>query len=519
VFRDVTARVEAEQALKRSEANFRTVLERSPTMTFVHANGRVLYANPAMAKGLGFSDPAEIIGEYALDRVHPDDRAVVLDQIARTAEGKSRRIEARMLPKTGGEVVVETEGVRIDYDGMPAHVVFCTDITERREMYARMAVADRMVSVGTLAAGVAHEINNPLTYVIGNLELLARELPSVLDGTSRIAPQELHAIVSDARDGAVRVAAIVRELRALSRSDESSKGPIDIEPVLASCLKMVGNELRHRARVFTSIAPDLPFVDATGSRLGQVFLNLLVNAAHAIPEGNVEASAIRVRAYADGGNVVVEIADTGVGIPAHVIGRIFDPFFMTKPIGQGTGLGLAISHEIVRSVGGSIAVESTPGAGTTFRVILPAAKRSAPATERAAAPAVTSTHARVLVIDDEAAVGRSIQALLAPEIEVTHVTRAGEALARIARGERYDVVLCDLMMPEMSGIELFLELQRCTPALARRVVFLTGGAFTDHARDFLEQAEHPPLEKPFTEQALRAAIERLTSPAGPASAG
>jgi CheY-like chemotaxis protein len=282
---------------------------------------------------------------------------------------------------------------------------------------------------------------------------------------------------------------------------------------------MVGNELRHRARVFTSFQPDLPPVDGNGSRLGQVFLNLLVNAAHAIPEGRVEASAIRVRAYADGGNVVVEISDTGVGIPPHVIGRIFDPFFTTKPIGQGTGLGLAISHEIVRSMGGSIQVESTPGTGTTFRVVLPAAPRAPAAPERAPAAPVKSTRARVLVVDDEPAVGRSIQALLAPDLDVTHVTRGAEALARVARGEGFDAVLCDLMMPEMSGIELFIELQRKNPALARRVVFLTGGAFTDQARDFLAHAEHPPLEKPFTETALRAAIERITSPGGPASAG
>jgi CheY-like chemotaxis protein len=202
-----------------------------------------------------------------------------------------------------------------------------------------------------------------------------------------------------------------------------------------------------------------------------------------------------------------------------VIGRIFDPFFTTKPIGQGTGLGLPISHEIVRSVGGSIDVESTPGTGTTFRVVLPAAQRTRVAAERGPAAAVASSRARVLVVDDEPAVGRSIQALLAPELDVLHVTRGSEALAKIAAGERYDAVLCDVMMPEMSGIELFLELQRYAPALAHRVVFLTGGAFTDQARDFLAASEHPPLEKPFTEGQLRAAIARVTSRGRRASAG
>jgi PAS domain S-box-containing protein len=516
-FRDVTARVHAEEALTRSEANLRVLLEKSPTLTFVHRHGMALYVNRALVDRLGYSDASELVGTSTLDLVHPEDRSKVGERIVlRMDAGGGDPIEVRFVHRDGSLVIVEAIGYRLVFDEQPAIVVFCIDVTERREMYARMAVADRMVSVGTLAAGVAHEINNPLAYVIGNLELLSRELPAVLGGTSRFPAQELHAIVADARDGAVRVAAIVRELRALSRTDESSKGAIDLEPVLVSCLKMVGTEVRHRARVFTSFQPDLPPVEANASRLGQVFLNLLVNAAHAIPEGRGEAAMIRVRAYADAGTVVVEIADTGVGIPPHVIGRIFDPFFTTKPIGQGTGLGLAISHEIVRSLGGSIDVESTPGTGSTFRVVLPAAPRKPAAPERAPAQPVSSTRARVLVIDDEPAVGRSIQALLAPELEVTHVTRGREAIAKITAGERYDAVLCDLMMPEMSGIELFLALQRCQPALARRVVFLTGGAFTDQARDFLAQAEHPPLEKPFTEDQLRAAIERITSSASPA---
>jgi CheY-like chemotaxis protein/two-component sensor histidine kinase len=348
---------------------------------------------------------------------------------------------------------------------------------------------------------------------MGNLELLARELPEVLAGSSRFPPSELYAIVNDARDGAIRVSTIVRELRSLSRSDESSKGPITLEPVLASCIKMVGNELRHRARVVQDIAPDLPAVDGNASRIGQVFLNLLVNAAHAVPEGRADANSIRVRAFGEGKGVVVEISDTGVGIPPQLMSRIFDPFFTTKPIGQGTGLGLAISHEIVRSLGGSISVESTLGVGTTFRVVLPAAARSSSAADPGAAPRRMPSDIRVLLIDDEAAVGRAICALLAPEIEVTHVTRAVDALERLDAGDRYDVVLCDLMMPDMSGIELFVELRAKHPALARKVVFLTGGAFTEQASEFLSRTEHPPIEKPFTEAALRAAIDRITSPA------
>jgi len=513
-FRDVTERVEAEEALQRSEANFRMLLERSPTLTLVHRDAKALYVNRALVDRLGFSDASELVGTNTLDRVHPDDRAAVVQRIAETMAGTPNEpLEVRLIHRDGSFVIVEALGVTLVFDGQPAIVVFCRDITERKEMYARMAVADRMVSVGTLAAGVAHEINNPLAYVMGNLELLARELPFVLANSSRLPPSELYAIVADAREGAIRVSTIVRELRALSRTDESSKGPIAIEPVLASCLKMVGNELRHRARLVQEIASGLPPVDGNASRLGQVFLNLLVNAAHAIPEGRVDANSIRLHAFAEDRSVVVEIADTGVGIPPHVIGRIFDPFFTTKPIGQGTGLGLAISHEIVRALGGSISVESALGVGTTFRVVLPAAERSAPIVDLAATPQRGAARLRVLLVDDEVAVGRAITALLSSDFEVTHFSCAADALACLANGDRYDIVLCDLMMPEMSGIELFVELRERHPALARKVVFLTGGAFTEQARDFLSRTEHPPLEKPFTEATLRAAIDRVTSAA------
>jgi PAS domain S-box-containing protein len=513
-FRDVTRRVEAEAKLQLSEANLRTVLEMSTTLTFVHRVGVVQWVNRSLAERIGAADSSELVGKPAFAFIHPDDHEMVRKRIQLTISGAPPEpIEVHLVGRDGAIVIVEAQGFRLEWYGQPSTVVFCRDVTERHEMYARMAVADRMVSVGTLAAGVAHEINNPLAYVMGNLELLTRELPEVLAGSSRFPPSELYAIVNDAREGAIRVSTIVRELRALSRGDESSKGPISLDPVLASCMKMVGNELRHRARLVQDIAPDLPPIEGNASRLGQVFLNLLVNAAHAIPEGRADANSIRLRAYAEGTNVIVEISDTGVGIPPQVIGRIFDPFFTTKPIGQGTGLGLAISHEIVRSLGGSISVESTLGAGTTFRVLLPATIRPILASESGAFARVPALRVRALLIDDEVAVGRAICALLAPEIDVTHVTRGADALTRIDGDDRYDVVLCDLMMPDMSGIELFFELRAKHPVLSRRVVFLTGGAFTEQARDFLSRTEHPPVEKPFTEATLRAAIERVTSAA------
>jgi PAS domain S-box-containing protein len=457
---DITERKRAEESLARSEANFRVLAERSPTIMMVHRDGNIVYMNPAGIAMLGYRSLEEVVGMPIIDLVHPDDRASVTTRMAHTAKhGGGAPGEARMRRRDGTYVIADGEGFVLDFDGLPSHVVVGSDVTERRELFARMALADRLVSVGTLAAGVAHEINNPLAYVSSNLELLGRELPRLLAGeASHLSREEIAELLKDAREGAARVGAIVRELRALSRSDDAP-GAVDIAAVLASCIKIAHNEIRHRARIVSDVEDKLPPATGTASRLGQVFLNLLVNAAHAIREGHAEANEIRVRAYSVPATreVAVEIEDTGAGIPPNVLGRIFDPFFTTKPVGVGTGLGLSISHEIVRSYGGSITVDSTPGAGSTFRVVLPVAVAQ-PALVSDAPAADAAVTARVLVIDDEHAVGRSIALLLSPEYDVTCVTRAKEALAKLTAGERFDAIVCDLMMPEMTGIDFYQHL-------------------------------------------------------------
>ena len=515
---DVTEQARAEEALRRSEANFRTLIERSPTAVFAHRDGKIVYVNPPMLAMVGYKRADELIGREALDLMLPEDRDLARAAIERTrVEGESVLKAARMRRRDGSHVYFESEAVRLEFDGHPSNVVFARDVTERREMFARIAVADRMLSVGTLAAGVAHEINNPLAYVMANLAILARELPALLadsEPSKRAVGSalDIESVLEDAQEGAARVSGIVRDLRALSRGDDETSGPVDVVAVLLSSLKMAQNELRHRARVIRELGQGLPPVHANASRLGQVFLNLLVNAAQAIPDGRTDANEVRVRAHssADGNSVIVEIEDTGAGIPPGVAGRIFDPFFTTKPVGVGTGLGLSICHQIVSSIGGQITVTSEPGKGSCFRVTFPtstsAASGSVNATNGLHAP---SSSSRVLMVDDEPALGRSTQLLLAPQHDVVPVTRAREALERLAAGERFDVILCDLMMPEMSGIEFHAHLTQSAPEYVGRVVFMTGGAFTDEARQFLASVGRPHIEKPFTEAALRNAIHGI----------
>ena len=517
---DVTEQIRAEETLRRSEANFRMLIERSPTAVFVHREGKVVYVNPPMVAMLGYDRAEDLVGRSALGLMSPEDREVARQAMERTRlDGQSALKATRMLRRDGSSVYIESDGVHIRFDGQPSNVVFARDVTERREMFARVAVADRMLSVGTLAAGVAHEINNPLAYVMANLAILARELPTLLAAAQpsvRVAGSALDiaTVLEDAQEGAARVSGIVRDLRALSRGDDETRGPVDVVAVVLSSLKMAHNELRHRAVVVRALEAGLPPVHANASRLGQVFLNLLVNAAQALPDGRTDANEVRVRARAsaDRETVIVEVEDTGAGISPSVAGRIFDPFFTTKPVGVGTGLGLSICHQIVSSVGGQISVTSEPGRGSCFRVTFPATTAAtADVADDANGPRSTGVRSRVLVVDDEPALGRSTQLLLAPQHDVVPVTRARDALARLSAGERFDVILCDLMMPEMSGIEFHEQLARSAPDHVARVVFMTGGAFTDDARQFLESVGRPHIEKPFTEAALRLVIRDIVA--------
>jgi CheY-like chemotaxis protein len=246
------------------------------------------------------------------------------------------------------------------------------------------------------------------------------------------------------------------------------------------------------------------------ARLGQVFINLLVNAAQAMPVGGADTHEIRVVTSTDAeGRAVVEVRDTGSGIPPALLGRIFDPFFTTKPIGVGTGLGLAISHSIVIGMGGEIAVESEVNRGTTFRVILPPARTlevtSIPPSTRSKTTEVRRS--AVLVIDDEASVGLVIRRVLRQH-DVTAVTSAREALDLLGCGKEFDVILSDLMMPGMSGMALYRRLVDDHPKMAPRVVFLTGGAFTAEAREFLDRVGNKCLEKPFAAERLRETVQK-----------
>jgi len=380
---------------------------------------------------------------------------------------------------------------------------------ERQDMESRLAFADRMASVGTLAAGVAHELNNPLMYVLSNLHLTREEIDSRGE-----APWLEHARqqLDEAIHGAVRMQNIVRDLKTFSRVDDEQRGNVDIQSVLESSINICWNEIRHRANLEREFSKT-PLVDVNESRLGQVFLNLLINAAQAMPERRVSANHITVRTRTDDdGWAVIEVVDNGTGIEPGRVSRVFEPFFTTKNVSEGTGLGLSICRNIVRDAGGTIEVESELDRGTTFVVRLPASTRTR-ATRTAQAPPTATPGARacVVVVDDEPLVGRAIRrALRGHDVQV--FTSGEEAVERLCSDEPFDVVFCDLMMPDLSGMEVFARVSEQCPEMASRFVFMTGGAFTPEAREFLKQSTLACLEKPFELRQIRDLVRERAEP-------
>ncbi|MDB4944849.1 MAG: Sensory box histidine kinase/response regulator [Labilithrix sp.] len=368
--RDVRERQEAHEKLARSEARFRAVIETMPDGALVHRDGRIVYVTPAALRLLGHESDAELLGTQVVDVVHPEDRALVRGrmEVMATVGGAVPVVEQRLLRRDGTMVTAEVSGLATVFDGEPAVLVVARDITARKEYEAQLVMNDRLASLGRLAASVGHELNNPLAYVLGNLTMMQRELAAAVE-LPKPRADRFGKYLQVVAEGARRMRDIVNDLKTLARGDAETSSPVDLSQLLDVCANMADHELRQRARLVKEYRERVQLM-GNETRLGQVFLNLLVNAAQSIPPGEARAHEVRIVLFTEDGRAVIEVRDTGVGIPPAIRERIFEPFFTTKA-GTGTGLGLAISHRIVTSAGGTLTCEPGEGGrGTTFRVTL-----------------------------------------------------------------------------------------------------------------------------------------------------
>lgn len=488
---------ESYQEVLESRQELRFVLERLPFAAAIHRDGRYIWVNTALVRLLGWDDADQFTGRSMLEDTHPEDRVELAKRMA-TAAGGTSSGEFRVIRRDGTVAIFEFAPTQmVQFEGQSARLLVAGDVTERNRARDQLAIADRMQSLGMLAAGVAHEINNPLTYVQLSIETLAREAKS----TSSIAAS------ATALEGIERVRGIVGDLRTFARPDDAAIGSVDLNEVVESTLRLAGKTIVQSAELQLSLGT-VPSVKANRARLGQVVMNLVLNAHEAVEERG--GGVVRVVTAMDGDRVRLEVADSGVGIAARDLSRVFEPFFTTKPVGRGTGLGLAICHRIVTGFGGTIAVESTRTAtrDRTLRTFVRVSLSPGDAVvEEPVARAAAPGRRRVLVVDDEPAVGRAIATALGAQHDVEVVDGGRAALARLQAEASFDLVLCDVMMPELDGIGLYEAIEKTLPSLARRFVFMSGGAFTPRARAFLSRCANSRLEKPFRIDQVLALID------------
>lgn len=381
----------------------------------------------------------------------------------------------------------------------------------RKRAEARLAVTERLASVGNLAAGVAHEINNPLTWLVSNL----REIESGLAED----PPDVRLLlrwVKEANEGVDRIRSIVEGLRTFIHGADDQRSPMQVETALDLALKVAAGELRGRVKVEKRYG-DTPDVLANAGRLSQVFLNLIVNAAQAFEDGDDRRNHLVLTTSSDGYDVLVDVTDNGPGIPREYVSRLFDPFFTTKPVGVGSGLGLSICVNIIRSLDGTLDIDTEVGRGTSFRIRLPqapAARFSDPesmsvpeedlrAAERATPRRVKRLRRpRVLLVDDEPRVLEALARVLRRSFEVVPCRSGREAMGIVRAGLRLDAVVSDLRMADGSGIELHKQLEDHAPHLASRCLFITGGGFAPGEQEFLDAPERRWMSKPLEPRKL-----------------
>lgn len=500
----------------------------------VDGDGRVAFMN-AIAEELIKQPEAAVRGRPLSSLLHllnENTREPIADPVPRALQaGALTRLPLNVAAVTGGRevpVAYSVAPMSDDQGKICGAVAVIKDLTEQRQAQQQVAVADRLASLGVVTAGIAHEINNPLTYVLGNIEFLAEEIetlrrtteppvsPAALD-TVRECIQGLGSLVREVQTGAWHVARIVADLSSFSRRDTDPQ-PCDVVERLEWALRVSHSAIVRHARIKRIFLP-VPRARVNEGRLGQVFLNLFLNAAYAMRDTDASRNELTVSvatAPQGKGEVIrIAIADTGCGMTADVLKRIFDPFFTTKPPGVGTGLGLSVCQGMVAEMGGEITVTSTPGKGSCFVLHLPVA--DAPPLENVIAGALLGLRGRVLVIDDDARVLTVVHRMLSSIHDVVTIASARDALD-LLQNEAFDVIICDLLMPDMSGMDFYRKVATTYPDVAWRIIFLSGGANAELATAFFATVPNVALQKPPSKVQLLRAIELQLTAAGSASA-
>jgi len=502
---DIRRRESTELALRDSEGRANALLDTVPdVMLSLDGSGVVLAVLNHHDSDLGRRLEA-FVGR-SLDDCADGSSTRITQAVARALQQRSLVTVTCSCHALGSEQSREIE-VRIAPAAENEAVGVVRDITQEKAIEAKLRVTDRLAALGTLASGVAHEINNPLSYVSANLGFAQEQLEAAGAGLPDSVRSEATSALAEAREGSRRIRDIVAGLRERSSAGDDVIGSVDANEAVQTALRMLDNEVRHRARVEVELGP-IPYVVASPLRLLEIMLNLVTNALQALPDRPSDENRLRVRTRrGDPGRVAIEVSDNGVGMRPELLSRIFDPFFTTKEPGVGTGLGLYLCHRFVFAFGGDISATSAEGQGTTFYISL---RESAQEPRvRTVPPGVRPEVRSILVVDDEPLVLRSLTRMLC-SYDVVPASSAREALDLCGQ-RQFDVILCDMMMPGMDGVDFHQAVEGVRAGSAASIVFMTGGAFTDRAQRFLATVPNPWIEKPLTRERLLQVIQEQTA--------
>ncbi len=505
ISRDVTERKKMEEELKLKATLLDNVQD---AVNLSDIDGNIIYVNETACTSLGYS--REELLKVNLGELDTAEYAHTLKwRNQELTKKKHTTFETANFRKDRSMIPVEVHARLIEVGGKKLVLSIDRDITERKrmeeerkEMEQKAHQESRLASIGEMASGVAHEINNPLVGVVGFAQLLMerKDLPDDVRGQLKM----IH-------DGGQRVASIVKRLLSFTRQRKPERTYVDINQIIEATLEMRAYEMGTASiKVVTQFDSGLPWTMADAGQLQQVFLNLVINAEKEMSLAHGKGN-LHIKTETIGNKIRISFKDDGPGIAKENLDRIFDPFFTTREVGQGTGLGLSVCHGIIAEHNGRIYAESKPGRGATFIVELPVisedrqAKKAEPVTEEPGKVA----EARILVVDDEPTNRQYLSEVFTGEgHEVETVDNGGDALKMIEKGS-YDLILADIKMPGMNGVELYQRIQKTVPSLAGRVVFITGDVMGENTMKFLSSTEAPYVTKPFDSKKLKGTINRL----------
>jgi PAS domain S-box-containing protein len=496
--------------LQASELRYHSVMERATCGIFImDQNGIISDINKQTEKIFG-SVRDNIIGKNFMNFIPVTERDYADIQFQKLLVEKTIGPNQGHIQQPNGNIVdFEFTSVYVENEREKFLFTILNDITENNRLRAQTILADKLATVGTLAAGIIHEINNPMTFVYSNLEYINKKIKTIIldDTQHRDFILNLKDVIDESLQGARKIIKIIHDLKGFARKDQDELTLVNINEVLNTAINIAHPQFKNHAQLKTDFATDLPLLLSSNGKLNQVFLNLIINAAQAMDGDDFQKNIIHIKTFAEQDGICIDITDTGKGITPNILSKIFDPFFTTKPAGVGTGLGLSICSEIINGLGGQIIAKSNLGKGSMFSIFLPI-NLIEETTTSMSAPIKNVTGKKILIIDDQPTVLKTLDRVLGKNNQVTQALGGRAAFdLLISGGQQFDIIVSELEMPDISGVDLYRYLAKYKPSLAKIMIFTIAGPRNFLTTEFLLSIKNPCIKKPFTKNLLLEAID------------